>query len=75
VSRYSDRPASDDLVSFHDAEVVAETDKAILVRSNDLDKDTWVPKSVIDDDSEVYERDTDGTLIVKGWWARKEGLA
>ena len=62
-------------VTIRGAECIAETDKAIKVRAGDLDEDIWVPKSVIDDDSEVYKADTDGDLIVAEWWARKEGLS
>jgi len=50
-----------------------ETDKALLVEFDD-GEDRWVPKSQIHDDSEVYAADTEGTLIVKRWWAQKEGL-
>lgn len=32
----------------------------------------WVPKSVIHDDSEVYEKGGEGKLVVKTWWAQKE---
>jgi hypothetical protein len=35
----------------------------------------WVPKSVVDDDSEVYEDGHEGILVLKYWWAEKEGLA
>jgi hypothetical protein len=50
-----------------------ETEKAIFVEiegHNDL----WVPKSVVDDDSEVYAKGHQGTLVVKRWWAAKQGL-
>ena len=36
--------------------------------------DRHIPKSVLHDDSEVYEADTTGELIVMRWWAQKEGL-
>lgn len=37
----------------------------------------WIPKSVIDDDSEVYDEDknSEGEVVVATWWAEKEGLA
>lgn len=36
----------------------------------------WIPKKVIHDDSEVWETDQEeGTLMVKFWWAEKEGHA
>lgn len=59
-------------VSFHDAEGLKETDLALLV---ELDgEEVWIPKSVIDDDSEVYRVGDEGTLVVHEWWAEKEGL-
>jgi hypothetical protein len=66
--------ASDDQADFHDAKVIMERDKALLVVIEGEEK--WVPKSVIHDDSEVFDGDKNstGTLIVKSWWAKKEGL-
>ena len=48
-----------------------ETEKAILV--NVYGKDSWVAKSQIHDDSEVYKAGTSGTLIVSQWIAEKIG--
>lgn len=33
----------------------------------------WLPKKGIHDDSEVYEKDHEGKLVVKAWLAKKEG--
>jgi hypothetical protein len=33
----------------------------------------WLPKSILHDDSEVYKMGDSGKLIVKQWWAEKEG--
>lgn len=57
----------------HGVTVKLETDKAILAVFDD-GTETWIPKSVIDEDSEVYKMGTDGTLIVQLWFAEKEGL-
>lgn len=54
--------------------VVRETDKALCVEL-DGGVEQWVPKSVIHDDSEVWNAETTGELIVKYWWAEKNGLA
>ncbi len=62
---------SDSTVSF-DAKCIRETPKAILVVIED--DEVWVPKSVVHDDSEVYEEGHEGTLVLHEWWARKEGL-
>lgn len=49
-----------------------ETDKALYV---DLgDKKTWIPKSLIHDDSEVWKAGQSGTLVIPEWFALKEGL-
>lgn len=34
---------------------------------------SFIPKSVIHDDSEVFKLNDSGKLIVKHWWAAKEG--
>lgn len=50
------------------------SDKALRVYIEKLGADTWVPKSVIHDDSEVYDGgDGEGDLVVETWWAEKEG--
>jgi len=57
--------------------VKRESDKALLVEAKKRDgfpMEFWVPKSVIDDDSEVFELGTYGKLIVADWWAVKEKL-
>lgn len=41
------------------------TEEAVLL--NDGDKDYWVPKSLLQDNS-------DGTFTVPEWWAIKAGL-
>jgi hypothetical protein len=62
-----------DAVRLGDAKVIRETDKAILVRVEG--EEMWIPKSAIHDDSEVWsERNCEGDLCVKAWFAEKEGL-
>lgn len=48
---------------------IGETKQAILIESDELDGERWVPKSVITDDSEVWEAPQEGNLIVEDWWA------
>jgi hypothetical protein len=69
-------------VTIGEGECVRETDRAILVELRGP-KDSfggrtvtekWIPKSVIHDDSEVFEADTEGSVIVHRWWAEKEGI-
>jgi hypothetical protein len=64
---------SDDDVFECEAECLKETEKALLVRSRDFDEDTWIPKSQVCDESEVYAEGDSGSLVIKGWLARKNG--
>lgn len=67
---------SDDAFKLGQATPCKETAKAICVKLASNPKvDLWVPKSMIDEDSEVYRLDSGtGELIVKRWWAEKAGL-
>jgi hypothetical protein len=64
---------SDLPVTVCKTQVVRETAKAILVTIEGEAK--WVPKSVIHADSEVWNGSDgrEGELIVKAWYAHKEG--
>ena len=53
---------------------IAASAKAILVKGGDLDGEMWIPKSVVHDNSEVYDVKHEGDLVVQSWWARKNGL-
>jgi len=61
------------------AHVIRETDKAVRVsldRTSLLGEvDFWLPRSVLHDDSEVYggNEGASGALVVKHWFAKKEG--
>lgn len=60
------------------AKGIRETDKALLVevsKRNGFTVKFWVPKSVITDESEVYDGRTTGKLVVHDWFAEKEKLA
>jgi hypothetical protein len=59
-------------VCFEDAFCDHETDLALHIITDDMD--FWVPKSVVGDDSEVYEDGDRGDLYVPEWFATKEGL-
>jgi hypothetical protein len=52
----------------------ADSGKAILVEAKFFDDGVeWIPVSQIDDNSEVYKKNTEGDLIVSNWLARKKG--
>jgi len=57
---------------IHDVIALKETEAALLVEIEG--EEFWVPKSQIDDDSEVYKVDTEGTLIIPLWLAEKMEL-
>jgi hypothetical protein len=62
-------------INLGPAEPLRETERALLVVLESDGSERWVPKSVIDDDSECYStRGGAGDLIVAQWWAEKEGL-
>lgn len=57
------------------AKALRETPLAIYCELESGDK-KWIPKSVIHDDSEVYDAETnaEGELVVLAWFAQKERL-
>lgn len=74
MSRYDDADEGSSPCKLGDATCLAETDKAIKVKLDD--EEFWVPKSVVHDDSEVYSlKNGAGSLVVKQWWAVKNGRA
>jgi hypothetical protein len=52
---------------------IRETTAALLIQFDDR-TEKWIPKSVIHDDSEVFKDGDTGELVVKNWFAEKEGL-
>ena len=61
-------------VSMGASERKGSSEKAILVYIEKLGADVWIPRSAIHEDSEVYGGgDGEGDLVVKTWWAEKEG--
>lgn len=70
---FSEEEVMSDAESLGKAKVVGATDKALRVEVEDMGT-IWVPRSVIHDDSEVYDEGHEGELVVKRWFAEKEGL-
>ncbi len=60
-------------VTFEDCKCDRDTPQAILV-SGIESHEIWIPKSQVDDDSEVYQSGTEGKLIISEWIAEKKGL-
>jgi len=59
-------------VEFDGVVVKIETHAALLVVIDD--KEVWLPKSQIDDDSEVYKAGTSGKLVITEWIAIQKKL-
>jgi hypothetical protein len=51
---------------------IHETEQALLVEYEG--DEFWLPKSQIHDDSEVYERETKGKLVIPRWLAIEKGF-
>lgn len=52
--------------------VIRDSGKALLVEYEG--EEVWIPKSQIDDDSEVWKEGQEGTLIIPYWLAEEKGL-
>lgn len=65
---------SDDAESLGDGRVLRETDAALLVEL-ESGETVWIPKSCVHEDSEVWKDGQVGDVVVKRWFAEKNGLA
>lgn len=61
------------------AQCIRETEKAVQVELESYPEKSplWIPKSVIHEDSDVYDaqKHATGELVLQTWWAEQEGLA
>lgn len=67
------RDEDDDTYVMGEGKCTQDTEKALLIVIDD--KKLWIPKSVVHDDSEVYRTGQEGKVVVKLWWAEKNGHA
>ena len=59
---------------FDVTKVIRETEKALLVETDDLDEpEVWIPKSQIHDNSEVWRKEQEGRMAISPWFARQKG--
>lgn len=67
---------TDNKVEFENVKALRLSDsgKALLCSGLVDGSDTWVPVSQLHDDSEVFEPNHEGTLVVSQWWATQAGL-
>lgn len=61
-------------VTFPNAKCIKASDKAILVKLEDVEEPVWFPQTHVDEDSEVYEVGHHGDLVVSEWIAAQKGL-
>lgn len=59
---------------FKNAVCLRESKAAILVDLNNGREPMWIPQSQIHDDSDVYESNGSGKLIVTRWIAEQKGI-
>lgn len=64
----------EDHIRLPDCVVLYETDKAILVAIPAFG-DYWIPKTQIDDRSEVWQDGDVGELWISDWIAQEKGIA
>lgn len=57
---------------FEGVKSIKSTDKALLCLIDG--KEVWIPRSQIHEDSEVYEDDHEGKLVVSEWIAKEKEL-
>lgn len=60
-------------VAFDDVWIEHETDKAVLCFGI-KEHGVWIPKSQVHDNSEIWKKGDEGTLVITRWWAEKDGL-
>lgn len=67
-------PEFRDKVRLDDVSCTKETEKAMLVVIEG--QEYWLPKSQIDDDSEVYDagKHAEGILVISQWIAEQKGI-
>lgn len=68
--------SDDDGVALENVTAVRATEKALLCRipGEREPREVWIPRSQITDDSEVFELGHEGQLVIKSWFAEREGL-
>jgi hypothetical protein len=59
-------------IEYEETEVIKTTDDAMLLTLDGAE--TWVPKSLLHADSDVYEEGDIGTVWIPEWWAIQEQL-
>lgn len=56
------------------AELIASTDKAVLISPERTRDELWVPRSVIECGGTITEEGYESELYIKTWFCKKHGL-
>jgi hypothetical protein len=72
VSRERDNDEQWEPVSFDDVVCLSQTKMAIKVLVDG--EEYWIPKSQVNEDSEVYQKGDEGKLIVPRWLAEEKEM-
>lgn len=74
MARFRNDDGGNDPYEMGKVKVIAATEKALLCQpAKDGTDSFWVPRSVLMDGTEVDKKGDDGELVVKTWWADKNG--
>ena len=65
--------SNDNTFTLCESVCVHETESALLISSEELSDEVWVPKSQVIIDSDVHHKGDEGELVVTEWVAEKEG--
>lgn len=59
---------------FDDCEIVKTTEKALLIRFEDLGEEKWVPRSQVADHELYNDGDVGQTVSITDWFCERENL-
>ena len=61
-------------IELNQVEVLAVSDKAVLVKIEGEDDEVWFPFSQVEDNKEGFEKGYEGPMYVTEWIAEKKGI-
>ena len=74
-TEYTDADGDGNFVSYEgEAKGIRATDRAVLIKFDDGNED-WIPRTQISTESEVYDKGTEGTVVITKWLAEQRNWA
>lgn len=61
-------------VTVMDCRIIAATPKAIKVVMPGRALPVWIPQAAVHDDSQIWRDGDRGDLVLKGWFAERDGI-